>query len=169
MEEKKEMSTEEIKMDNDPKGEGKEKASSPLREVLSWVVTLLAAFALAMVLKNYVIINATVPTGSMEHTIEPGDDLFGLRLAYQFSEPKRGDIVIFRFPDDETQKYVKRVIGLPGEKVTIEDAKIYINDSETCLLYTSDAADEEDSVDLGGRRVIKKKKKTNHQKKKIKK
>ena len=53
MEEKKEMSTEEIKMDNDPKGEGKEKASSPLREVLSWVVTLLAAFALAMVLKNY--------------------------------------------------------------------------------------------------------------------
>lgn len=133
MEEKKEMSTEEIKMDNDPKGEGKEKASSPLREVLSWVVTLLAAFALAMVLKNYVIINATVPTGSMEHTIEPGDDLFGLRLAYQFSEPKRGDIVIFRFPDDETQKYVKRVIGLPGEKVTIEDAKIYINDSETPL------------------------------------
>lgn len=133
MEEKKEMSTEEIKMDNDPKGEGKEKVSSPLREVLSWVVTLLAAFALAMVLKNYVIINATVPTGSMEHTIEPGDDLFGLRLAYQFSEPKRGDIVIFRFPDDETQKYVKRVIGLPGEKVTIEDAKIYINDSETPL------------------------------------
>ena len=117
MEEKKEILTEEIKMDNDPKGEGKEKATSPLREVLSWVITLLAAFALAMVLKNYVIINATVPTGSMEHTIEPG----------------RGDIVIFRFPDDETQKYVKRVIGLPGEKVTIEDAKIYINDSETPL------------------------------------
>ena len=133
MEEKKEILTEEIKMDNDPKGEGKEKATSPLREVLSWVITLLAAFALAMVLKNYVIINATVPTGSMEHTIEPGDALFGLRLAYQFSEPKRGDIVIFRFPDDETQKYVKRVIGLPGEKVTIEDAKIYINDSETPL------------------------------------
>lgn len=133
MEEKKEILTEEIKMDNDPKGEGKEKATSPLREVLSWVITLLAAFALAMVLKNYVIINATVPTGSMEHTIEPGDDLFGLRLAYQFSEPKRGDIVIFRFPDDETQNYVKRVIGLPGEKVTIEDAKIYINDSETPL------------------------------------
>ena len=49
MEEKKEILTEEIKMDNDPKGEGKEKATSPLREVLSWVITLLAAFALAMV------------------------------------------------------------------------------------------------------------------------
>lgn len=85
MEEKKEMSTEEIKMDNDPKGEGKEKASSPLREVLSWVVTLLAAFALAMVLKNYVIINATVPTGSMEHTIEPGVTCSGCgwRISFQ--------------------------------------------------------------------------------------
>ena len=127
MEEKKEILTEEIKMDNDPKGEGKEKATSPLREVLSWVITLLAAFALAMVLKNYVIINATVPTGSMEHTIEPGDDLFGLRLAYQFSEPKRGDIVIFRFPDDETQKYVKRVIGLPGETITFVGGHVYVD------------------------------------------
>ena len=94
MEEKKEMSTEEIKMDNDPKGEGKEKASSPLREVLSWVVTLLAAFALAMVLKNYVIINATVPTGSMEHTIEPGDDLFGLRLAFRTEERRYRDFPV---------------------------------------------------------------------------
>lgn len=111
----------------------KEKKPSAIREVLSWVATLVIAFGLAMLLKNYVIINATVPTGSMEHTIEPGDDLFGLRVAYQFSEPQRGDIVIFKFPDDETQKYVKRVIGLPGEKVTIEDGKIYINDATVPL------------------------------------
>lgn len=111
----------------------KEKKPSAVREVFSWVATLVIAFGLAMLLKNYVIINATVPTGSMEHTIEPGDDLFGLRIAYQFSEPQRGDIVIFKFPDDETQKYVKRVIGLPGEKVTIEDGKIYINDATVPL------------------------------------
>ena len=113
--------------------ENKEKKSSPMLEALSWILTFVVAIGLAMVLKNYVIINATVPTGSMEHTIEPGDDLFGLRLAYRFSEPERGDIIIFRFPDDETQKYVKRVIGLPGEKVTITEGKIYINDSETPL------------------------------------
>jgi signal peptidase I len=112
------------------------KENSVLREVGSWCLTLVLAFALAVVLKNYVIINATVPTGSMENTIEPGDDLFGLRLAYAFSEPQRGDIIIFRFPDDETQKYIKRVIGLPGEKVTITDGLIYINDSETPLNET---------------------------------
>lgn len=110
-----------------------EKKKSLLWEVLSWVFTFALAIALALVLKSYVIINATVPTGSMEHTIEPGDDLFGLRLTYHFTDVKRGDIIIFKFPDDETQKYVKRVIGLPGEKVTIHKGKIYIDDSETPL------------------------------------
>ena len=65
----------------------------------------------------------------MEHTIEPGDNLFGFRLAYLNSEPERGDIIIFKFPDDESEKYVKRVIGLPGEKIRITDGKVYINDS----------------------------------------
>ena len=110
-----------------------EEKSSPIKEALSWVFTFAAAILVALVLKNFVIINATVPTGSMENTIMPGDDLFGFRLAYQFSEPKRGDIIIFKYPDDEEEKYVKRVIGLPGETVRIENAKVYINDSETPL------------------------------------
>jgi signal peptidase I len=84
-------------------------------------------------LKSFVIINATVPTGSMENTIMPGDDLFGLRIAYLFSEPERGDIVIFKYPDDESQKFIKRIIGLPGDEVVIEDGKIYINGSEEPL------------------------------------
>ena len=111
----------------------KEDKTSPLREALSWVFTFAAAILVALVLKNFVIINATVPTGSMENTIMPGDDLFGFRLAYQFSEPKRGDIIIFKYPDDEEEKYVKRIIGLPGETVRISNAKVYIDDSETPL------------------------------------
>lgn len=114
------------------KKEGEEKRS-PMREALSWCLTFVFAIAVALLLKNFVIINATVPTGSMENTIEPGDDLFGLRLAYAVSEPQRGDIIIFKFPDDETEKYVKRIIGLPGETVTITEGKIYIDDSETPL------------------------------------
>lgn len=113
--------------------ETEEEKPSALREVVSWCLTFVFAIAVALILKNFVIINATVPTGSMEHTIEPGDDLFGLRIAYAFSEPKRGDIIIFKFPDDESEKYVKRIIGLPGEKVTITEGKIYIDDSETPL------------------------------------
>lgn len=84
-------------------------------------------------LKNYVIINADVPTGSMENTIIPGDRLIGNRLAYLKDDPERGDIVIFRYPDDEESLYVKRVIGLPGETVDITDGKIYIDGNEEPL------------------------------------
>lgn len=113
-----------------------EKKPSALKEVISWCLTFVLAIVLALLLKNYVIINATVPTGSMENTIEPGDDLFGLRLAYAFSEPQRGDIIIFRFPDNEEEKYVKRIIGLPGETVTITEGKIYIDDAKEPLEET---------------------------------
>jgi signal peptidase I len=117
----------------DSKKKGEKERFSWKREALSWVLTIAVAFAATFVLKNYVIINANVPSGSMENTIMPGDDLVGFRLAYLFSEPERGDIVIFKYPDDESQKFIKRVIGLPGERVVIQDAKIYINGSETPL------------------------------------
>ena len=59
----------------------------------------------------------------------PADNILGYRLSYIKEGPERGDVIFFYFPDDETQKFVKRVIGLPGEKVTILEGKIYINDS----------------------------------------
>lgn len=114
---------------NNKQDEEDEKPTSIARELLSWVLYFVVAIVIALVLKTFVIINATVPTGSMENTIMPGDDILGFRLAYTFSEPKRGDIIIFKYPDDESQKYVKRIIGLPGDTVIIEDGKVYINGS----------------------------------------
>ena len=114
--------------------EEKEEPISWKRELLSWILTFAFAIGVALFLKNFIIINATVPTGSMENTIMPGDDMLGFRLAYLFSEPERGDIIIFRFPDDESQKFVKRIIGLPGETVTIKDGYVYINDSTEPLM-----------------------------------
>ena len=99
------------------------------KEIKSFAFTLLITLAVVLVLKNYVIINANVPTGSMENNIMPGDNVFGFRLAYLTKGPERGDIIFYPFPEDETQKYVKRVIGLPGETVRIIDGKIYIDDA----------------------------------------
>ena len=112
----------EIKMDDK-----KKKSNSFIRELLSWIFTFSLAILLALFLKEFIIINATVPTSSMENTIMVGDDLFGFRLSYTFSEPERGDIIIFKYPDDRTQKFVKRIIGLPGEKITIDQANVYVN------------------------------------------
>lgn len=106
---------------------------SAVREVLSWLITILLAVLAALVIKNFIIINANIPSGSMENTIMEGDRIFGFRLAYHDKAPKRGDIVIFKYPDDEEENYIKRVIGLPGETVLIRDAKVYIDGSPVPL------------------------------------
>ncbi|MCI5873385.1 MAG: signal peptidase I [Clostridiales bacterium] len=108
-------------------------AEKIVREILSWVLPFLFALIVTLGLKNYIIINADVPTGSMENTIMPGDRLIGNRLAYIKEGPERGDIIIFKYPDNEEELYVKRVIGLPGETVDIRDGEIYINSAEQPL------------------------------------
>lgn len=110
------------------------KLSPAVREILSWVEILAAAFLISLFLTQVVLINAHVPTGSMERLIMTGDNLFGFRLAYTFSDPERGDIVIFKYPVDPEKRYIKRVIGLPGETVDIIKGKIYIDGSDEPLV-----------------------------------
>lgn len=100
---------------------------SILREIISWIVTVAVAIFIALFIVNFIIINSNIASGSMESTIMTGDRLFGNRLAYTFSEPERGDIIIFEYPDDPEQLYVKRIIGLPGETVEIKDGVTYID------------------------------------------
>lgn len=109
------------------------KSISLLKEILDLLANVAITVVVLIILKEYVIINAYIPSGSMENTIMPKDRVIGNRLAYLFSEPERGDIVIFKYPDDETQLFVKRIIGLPGETVTIEDAKVYIGEEQIRL------------------------------------
>lgn len=91
---------------------------------------VVAAILIAVVLNKFIVINATVPTGSMEQTIHAKSRMLGSRLSYVFSEPERGDIIIFKYPDNLKEKYVKRVIGLPGEIVEIRQGVVYINGKE---------------------------------------
>ena len=129
---KADTSNKEDKPDGSEKEEA-QKSTSASREILSWVLTFALAIGAAFLIKNYLIINADVPTGSMENTIMPGDRLIGNRLAFLKDTPERGDVVIFHYPDDEEELYVKRVIGLPGEVVEIKDGKVYIDGSPTPL------------------------------------
>ena len=80
-----------------------------------------------------------VPSGSMEPTILPGDRLFVFKAAYDlklpftdlilkhFSEPKRGDVIVFRYPVDPSINFIKRLIGLPGDVIEISDDRVFIN------------------------------------------
>lgn len=107
-----------------------------LKEVLSWVKTLVFVVVLALLIDNFLIANAVVTSGSMEKTIMTGERVVGNRLQYDFETPKRGDVILFKFPDDETKIYVKRIIGLPGETLRIKDGKVYINESTQPLSET---------------------------------
>jgi signal peptidase I len=64
----------------------------------------------------------------MEPTLLDGQRLLVNKLAYQFSSPQRGDIVVFHAPRESGKDLVKRIIGLPGEKVEVRGGRVYIND-----------------------------------------
>ncbi len=104
------------------------------KEIWEWIKVILIAILATVLIKTFIIVNAEVPTSSMVSLIDPGDRLVGFRLSYLFSDPERGDVVIFKYPVDPRQKFIKRVIGLPGETVEIRDGEIYIDGSDTPLV-----------------------------------
>ncbi len=115
-----------------------------LNEILSWVIVAIVAFALAFVINRFVILKISSPTPSMENTFLVGERVLTYRLAYVFSEPKRGDIVVFPNPDDESEDYIKRIIGLPGEVIEGIDGVVYINGEPLKETYLKEKMDKED-------------------------
>ncbi|MCL2578114.1 MAG: signal peptidase I [Defluviitaleaceae bacterium] len=97
------------------------------REALSWIKTILFALIFAWIFTNFVIVNASVPTGSMEGTIRINDRIVAFRLSYLFSDPQRNNIIVFRGPYENADLYVKRIIGVPGDTITISDWRVYVN------------------------------------------
>ena len=115
------------------KGEHEPEKEGVLATIWDYAKTFLIIFLVVFALNKLVYINAVIPSESMQTTIMKGDRIIGSRLAYKSKDPQRFDIVIFKYPDDPSQLFVKRVIGLPGETVNIVDGKVYINDSEEPL------------------------------------
>ena len=114
--------------------------STVKKEVISWIKTILLAMVLAGAVNSFLIVNAEVPTGSMENTIMTGDRILALRTSYWFDEPEKGDVTVFRYPDDPTGKtlYVKRIIGVEGDVIEVADGKVYVNGEELEEDYTAE-------------------------------
>lgn len=102
---------------------------SKLKEAISFMTPIVIALIIAILLKTFIFANAVIPTGSMINTIQEGDRIIASRLAYINEDPKRYDVIIFHYPDDESQLFVKRIIGMPGETINIKNGIVYITDA----------------------------------------
>lgn len=113
------------------------KKKSVLRD---WSESIIVAFLLAMVIRTFVVQAFKIPTGSMRPTLIEGDlilvnkFIYGVKIPFTdlrlpaVSSLKRGDVIVFIYPEDPKKDFIKRLIGLPGEIVELKYGTIYIND-----------------------------------------
>jgi len=112
---------------------------STLRE---YAESIGVAIAVALLLRAFVVEAFQIPSGSMIPTLEVGDHIFVSKFSYglsipftdtkilQYSQPARGDVIVFKFPQDTSTDYIKRVVGLPGDTVEVRQGQLYVNGNE---------------------------------------
>ncbi len=98
-----------------------------MSDLKSWILVILLAFCLSVLIRVYVVQPYRVEMTSMLETLYPNDLVLVDKLTYRFTSPKRGEVVVFTPPNNLSDKYIKRVIGLPGERIEIRNGKTYIN------------------------------------------
>lgn len=108
--------------------------------VREWIESIVIAFILAMIIRAFLVQAFKIPTGSMRPTLLEGDVilvnkfLYGAKIPFtQFRlptvrKPKRGDVIVFIYPENPKKDFIKRLIAFPGETVEIKNGTIYIND-----------------------------------------
>lgn len=132
------------------------------KEVLKSILPLIYLVTALFALRYTIVEPYVVPTGSMEPTLKTGDRLYALKCAYDVRVPflgweifktgalKRGDVILFKNPENPDITYVKRAIGLPGDKITYRNGRLFVNDEEvkkapfanTEVMYDIDNKDE---------------------------
>jgi signal peptidase I len=98
------------------------------KEIFSWVRLILFALIFAFILRTYVFRPVYVEGTSMNSTLVQGDMLILNKYQYFFTMPKRNDIVVIDMQISSKNSLIKRIIGLPGERIDFKDGKVYIND-----------------------------------------
>lgn len=109
-------------------------------KVYEYAEVVVVAVVLALIIRTFIVQAYKIPSGSMIPTLQIGDHLFVSKFFYgtkvpftkeiiwRFREPKRKDIIVFKCPNDPDKDFIKRVIGVPGDKIMVKQKTVYIND-----------------------------------------
>ncbi len=97
--------------------------------IKEYAESLLIAFVLAMIIRTFVVQAFKIPTGSMHPTLIEGDRILVNKFIYKFRDPKRGEVIVFKYPVDPKLAFIKRLIGLNNESLEIKNGRIFINDN----------------------------------------
>ena len=98
------------------------------RWLIEAVIIVAAAFVLALLIQQFIVKPFTIPSPSMAPTLELGDRVLVNRLSYNFRAPKPGDIIVFRPPNTESaDPFIKRVVAVAGDTVSVHDGKLWVN------------------------------------------
>ena len=114
--------------ETDSMRKGKEAPNAdPMKEIKEWAQAIIAAVVLALLIRTFLFEIILVDGSSMLPTLQDADRVFVNKIGYIVGKPQHGDVVIFKTPEDPHTNYVKRVIGLPGDRIMIRDGVVYVN------------------------------------------
>lgn len=117
------------------------------REVLEWVISLAVAVALALAVHTWVGQLVTVNGPSMEPGLWTNERVLVGKVEYYFRQPRLGDIVLARFPDS-SEHYIKRVIGVAGDRIAVTGGKLFLNGKQMTEPYIKDQVINMDTEEL---------------------
>ena len=100
-----------------------------IQVIREYAESIAIALVLALIIRAFIVQAFKIPTGSMEPTLIVGDKIFVNKFIYRFKPIERGDIIVFKSPEDKKKDFIKRLIGKPQETLQIIDGKILINGS----------------------------------------
>jgi len=95
-----------------------------------WLRELLVIVVIVLLIRTFLVQAYNIPSGSMKPTLLVGDFILVNKLVYRLSEPQRGDIVVFRWPVNPEIDFIKRIVGVPGDKVEVVGDRVFINGKE---------------------------------------
>jgi signal peptidase I len=123
----------------------KKKKESGLRNAIEWVVIIGGAFLVAFVVKTFLIQAFFIPSGSMLPTLHEDDRVLVNKLSYDLHDVHRGDLIVFERPEGETagqiKDLIKRVVGLPGERIEARDGHVYVDGQRLDEPYLADGTE----------------------------